>query len=293
MGPLLFLVYINDITKNLSPQTRSRLFADDGLMYRTILTVQDCLELQNDLKILEDWELINKMEFHPGKCQILRITNKLNPIIFDYSIHSTKCSSVKSAKYLGVNIDSSLQWTTHYNEIIKKANSKLSFLSRNLSSCPKSIKDLSYKSLVRPILEYGCCVWDPHYENHREEFEKVQKRAARFVLNRYDFTEGSTVRNFRELNWPTLAERRARIKLKILYKARNGSIHIPSDILKPVSSLTRRNHLHYTIPQSEVNSHLFSFYPITIRMWNSLPRHIKISTSLNSFEDAQKSKLPN
>ena len=148
-------------------------------------------------------------------------------------------------------------------------------MSRNLSSCPKSIKDLSYKSLVRPILEYCCCDWDPHYENHREEFEKVQKTAARFVLNRYDFTEGST-----------LAERRARIKLKILYKARNGLIHIPSDILKPVSFSTRRNHLHYTIPQSEVNSHLFSFYPLTIRMWNSLPRHIKITTSSNSFEDA-------
>ena len=90
LGPLLFLVYINDISKNLSPKTKIRLFADDSLLYRTISSKQDSLELQKDLDLLQKWESDNSMEFHPDKCQVLRITNKRKPITSDYTIHSIR-----------------------------------------------------------------------------------------------------------------------------------------------------------------------------------------------------------
>ena len=75
LGPLLFLVYINDISADLSPGTKIRLFADDSLLYRTISTPDDSRTLQKDLDVLQNWETANKMEFHPGKCENLRITN--------------------------------------------------------------------------------------------------------------------------------------------------------------------------------------------------------------------------
>ena len=79
LGPLLFLAYINDINEHLSPGTHIRLFADDSLLYRNILTPEDSAILQRDLNVLQAWEHENKMEFHPDKCQVLRITNKKSP----------------------------------------------------------------------------------------------------------------------------------------------------------------------------------------------------------------------
>ena len=71
-----------------------------------------------------------------------------------------------------------------------KANNTLAFLKRNTDKCPLHIKDKCYKAFVKPVLEYGGCVWDPHYKNQIEKIEKVQKRAARYVTNNYSMTHG-------------------------------------------------------------------------------------------------------
>ncbi|MCP3852899.1 MAG: hypothetical protein GY694_22125, partial [Gammaproteobacteria bacterium] len=106
LGPLFFLVYINDISKGLSKNTFIRLFADDSLLYRVIKTSKDAEILQKDLETLQCWEKKWKMEFHPHKCQLLRITNKINPIKSIYKIHDIPVSETNAAKYLGVLIDS-------------------------------------------------------------------------------------------------------------------------------------------------------------------------------------------
>ena len=80
LGPLFFLIYINDIHKDLSPGTKISLFADDSLLYRTIADTSDCHTLQKDLDALQQWERQNKMEFHPDKCSVLKITNKQHPV---------------------------------------------------------------------------------------------------------------------------------------------------------------------------------------------------------------------
>ena len=76
LGPLFFLVYINDISKGLSEGTKLKLFADDSLLYRTIKDPSDSDILQKDLNTLQIWEKKWKMEFHPDKCQLLKVTNK-------------------------------------------------------------------------------------------------------------------------------------------------------------------------------------------------------------------------
>ena len=141
LGPLFFLIYINDISDNLSPGTKIRLFADDSLLYRTIVDITDSILLQKDLDTLQQWERRNKMEFHPGKCTVLQITNKRHPVNHIYKIHDTPLSVDKSAKYLGVTLDSTLSWDHHINAIYSKANFSLSFLERNLYRCPRHIKE--------------------------------------------------------------------------------------------------------------------------------------------------------
>ena len=159
IGPLLFLIYINDLPEQVSSTTR--LFADDSLLYRKIRSPADTKALQEDLDRLQKWELDWMMSFNPSKCEVIRVTKKRNPITANYNIHGQDLNFVKDGKYLGVQISESLSWNAHIASTAKKASNSLAFLRRNLTSCPPDVKAQSYKTLVRPILEYASTVWDP------------------------------------------------------------------------------------------------------------------------------------
>ena len=106
----------------------------------------------------------------------MRVTNKINPSDAVYFIHDTDLTIVKSAKYIGVIIDSKLNWSEQISAVCGKESGTLAFLQRNMSFCPIDVEEKCINTLVRPVLEYGCCVWDPHQANHREELELVQHR---------------------------------------------------------------------------------------------------------------------
>ena len=285
LGPLFFLVYINDISKGLSKGTKLNLFADDSLLYRIIRSAEDILILQKDLNTLQLWEKKWKMEFHPGKCQLLRITNKKKPLIATYTIHNTPISETDSAKYLGVVIDSHLHWRYQYSSMIKKCNSTLAFLRRNLYNSPKFVKEKCYTTLVRPKIEYACAVWDPHHQNHINNIEKVQKRAARFVTNNYKMESGNTKINLDSLGWPSLEERRLQTKLTTLQKSRLGLIDLPTDHLTLKNRQTRLGGDGPTYQRlfSKIDSHIYSFYPHTTLLWNQLPSEVRLGDNIEAF----------
>ena len=230
LGPLFFLIYINDISKNLSVGTKIRLFADDSLLYRTIRSAKDCEILQKDLNTLQQWEKLWKMEFHPGKCYLLQISSKKNPVNFVYNTHNTALTKVDSAKYLGVIIDSKLNWKKQYSSLISSCKQTLSFIRRNLPKAPSKIKEQCYKTLVRPKLEYACPVWDPHHKIHIDNTEKVQRASARFVTGNYRMESGNTLINLKNLGWDTIEERRLQTKVTIFQKGRLGDIGILTDL---------------------------------------------------------------
>ena len=290
MGPLLFLVYINDMAERLSHNTKLRLFADDSLLYRTISTIQDAVTLQKDLDSLTEWEKDWKMSFHPKKCQVISFSSKADlKFKHDYNIHNTNLERTDNAKYLGVSIDNKLNWKKHINDINKSANSVLFFLKRHLKSCSPKIKEQCYFTYVRPKLEYASSVWDPHLKEEINKIEKIQRRAARFVLNNYD-PRASCTEMLKELKWTPLDERRAKTKITLIYKARNKLVHIPLDHLKPNTSRTRAasNGNSYVIPRSESNVHLHSFFPSSIRLCNAIPSSVKDCMSIDTFKDNAK-----
>ncbi|MCG8034813.1 MAG: hypothetical protein JAZ03_21935, partial [Candidatus Thiodiazotropha taylori] len=282
LGPLLFLLYINDMPGKVA--STSRLFADDSLLYRRIRTQQDASILQEDLRKLEKWETDWQMQFNPTKCETIRITRKRNPIKTTYNIHGHDLATVTSGKYLGTTIHEKLLWNDHVDAVTKKANNSLAFLRRNITSCPADIKAQCYKTLVRPIMEYAAPAWDPHTTTNINQLEAVQRRAARFVTGDYRRTS-STSQMLATLGWPTLQQRRSYAKLVLVYRITHALIDIPAaEYLHPIGLSTRGHSLRYLVPFSRTDAHRHSFFPSGIRLWNQLPEHIANSQTLDSFK---------
>ena len=282
LGPLLFLLYINDLPEAISAESTARLFADDCALYRNIKNEDDARCLQEDLVRLQKWEADWLMEFHPKKCQVLQITNKRKPIHYPYDIHNHKLDVVDSAKYLGVTIQKNLKWNEHINQLTKKANSTTAFLRRNLHHCPSSTKSLCYLTLVRPLTEYASVVWDPFTTENINKLEMVQRRAARMVYSDYRTTSSVTTM-LAQLQWNTLQERRAQHKAIMMYRIVNQLVDIPSQTLIPTIS-PRGNNITFLVPYARVLSYQRSFFPDAIRTWNALPAEVVNAPSIDCFK---------
>ena len=139
--------------------------------------------------------------------------------------------NVDRIKYLGVVITNVLRWNTHVGNICTKANRTIGFLRRNISSCPRDVKEMAYKGLGRPVLEYASPVWNPSGKILQDELEKVQNRAARFVTGNYNFETGSMTKGLEQLKWESLNQRRKGSRLILFYKGLKGQASIPVDDL--------------------------------------------------------------
>ena len=283
LGPLLFLVYINDLPDDV--RSTVRLFADDTIVYLTMNCEADATNLQEDLDKLAAWEEKWQMSFHPKKCSVIRITRKRSPKIFDYKLHGHILQSETDSKYLGVTINNKLSWNNHIDNTTKKANASLAFLRRNLQISQHHIKERAYTTLVRPQLEYAASVWDPYTKQKQKQIEMVQRRAARFVYRNYS-REASVTAMIEKLKWRSLMQRRADIRLIMMYKCLNGLVAVDlSQDLIPQSRPSRHcNSMSFHIPSETKQYIQQSFLPRTIIQWNHLPEKLALAPSLDAFK---------
>ena len=222
------------------------------------------------------------MSFHPDKCHVLRVTRSRNPVETPYSLKGQILDSVPCTTYLGVDITNKLDWGTHINRVCKKANSTLGFLKRNLRVSDRSTKAMAYQQLVRPTLDYCCTVWDPYEVGLQKKVEMVQRRAARYVCRRYHNTS-SVTSMLQELGWESLEQRRAKLRLCLLYKSIHGLVAIPLD---PHTTINQRSQdrLTFLKPHTQTNYFKFSFFPRTVHQWNHLPMSVVTAPSIVSFK---------
>ena len=283
LGPLLFLLFINDLPDNISSSIR--LHADDVIIYRSIYSNEDMIHLQMDLDTLSKWALDWHMTFNLDKCEHLVITNIRSPLCSEYKINDHSICKVSNAKYLGVTINHNLSWANHIGTISRKANAVHGFLQRNLRKCSTSIKSLAYFTYVRPILEYASVVWAPHTKCHITMLEKIQRRAARFVCNNYS-RYNSVTDMLNMLNWQSLEQRRNQAKSIMFYKIINNIVSVNfHQYLQPSVAITRGHHLRFIQLQARVDVYLHSFLPSTICLWNSLPANVVSSLTIDNFKN--------
>ena len=171
-----------------------------------------------------------------------------------------------------------LTWNHHINNITNKANASLRFIKRNVKTNSIKTKELAYKTYVRPKVEYCRVVWEPWQKQQINQIEMIQRRAARYTLNQYSY-HSSVSAMLQHLCWPTLQQRRDLASVTMLYKLQHQLVSI--------------SNLHYLVPPrdhkfiqpfSPTNYHLYSFFPRTIRLWNSLPNQLANSPDFGCFQ---------
>ena len=284
LGPIMFLIYINDIANGVSSSTK--LFADDGLLFREITSQDDARELQKDLTSVTSWSKTWQMRFNPSKCHILRMYRGKKIITHDYTMLGHKLTSVENHPYLGVELDQSLSWKPHIDKITSKAHNTLNFLRRNMYRSPQKTKEAAYKTLVRPLVEYCGSAWDPGAVGQIKQVEAVQRKAARFVTGNWSW-HTSVTSLLHELKWRSLQERRLTRRLVLMYQAHHGmsAVAIPPYVHQPERIPPRKHHLQYSQLATRINTYDDSFWPRTIKSWNLLPPHIIDSITPEQFRD--------
>lgn len=280
LGPLLFLIYINDLHKNLA--SRVRLFADDCIIYRPISGPDDHQILQNDLQLIFDWCKTWLMSLNSSKCKVVSFTRKHSVSNFCYHIDNNPILPANSYKYLGINLTSNLSWNLHVTTICAKASKSLGYLRRTLRSSPPSIRKLAFQTFVRPQLEYASPIWSPHHNNLISLLESVQNRAARFTSHNCTF-KSSITRIKLDLSLPSLSTRDI-VLLSLLHKYiladRKSTLRLE---VSPCTSRRLHNHLSFTRVYGSTHAFNSSALPRAIRMWNALPDFIVIERNPDKF----------
>ena len=197
LGPLFFILFINDMSECVSEGTDIALYADDTKMWRKIVSWSDHEILQRDIDALHSWAQRNKMKFHPNKCKVLSISNRASENStwismfpfqsFVYTLNEIELDFVKSEKDLGVHVTSDLNWEENIHALCTKASSRLGLMKRSL----RFIKDRKqkrafYLALVRSLFEHCSIVWRPTTINLTAKVESIQRKAVKWILGEQD-----------------------------------------------------------------------------------------------------------
>lgn len=273
LGPLLFLIYINDIVEVVPEYVGIRLFADDCVLYKEIVTMNDQQLLNTCLDNVYQWCKQWDMKLNSDKTVYMNITRKKNFFSFPYALQTHVLREVSVYKYLGVTITKNLSWNMHVSNICASAFRKLCFLKYKLRFAPSSVKLLAYNTIIRPSLEYACVIWDPYTRKNIHAIEMIQRKCIRFIFSKYRMTDSPTA-IMKENNIQELQLRRKILRLKFLFQLKHKHFALDaSTFIQPLTSReTRNRHAASITPfQTRTNTFKFSFFPRTIVDWNALP----------------------
>ena len=286
LGPILFIMYINDITEVIK-HCYIKIFADDSKLVKAIKSLTDRDLMQMDLQAVIQWAADNKMELNKLKFQLLQHGNKndlKHPYKIDRQVLVKKSSDVKD---LGVTISENISFDTHIMKITNNAKKHASWILRLIKCREPEVVLLLYKTYVRPRLEYASPLWSPKLVKHIAKIESVQRTVTSRIqgLEKFNYWE-----RLQKLNIPSLQRRRERYQMIHMWKISKGLI--PNDIDLKFYETSRFGLMckrpRYNQRSRYVSTVKFnSFISNGPALFNILPTSLKSSNSLQIF----KSKL--
>ena len=285
IGPLLFLLYINDLPNCLA-RACPRMYADDTNITADLKTM-----LNDELSNLNLWLRANKLSLNItkteymiiGSRQRLRATTE-NQII-EVCIEGKKITRVAESKSLGVYIDETLSWKKHMKELSKKIASGIGALKRLMPFISKNTAVIIYKALIEPHFDYCSSVWYGISDTLSKKLQKLQNRAARVITKSTYDTSVKPLLN--SLNWDDLATRRKKQLLISVFKSIHGLFpsYLQDMFVFRDSSYNIRNlENKLLLPKPRTNYLKSSISYSGAALWNSLPVEVRSAESLQIFK---------
>lgn len=252
LGPLLFLIFINDITNFIS-FSKCLLYADDLKLFREISNLEDANLLQMDIDNCAKWSKLNNLPFNSSKCSIMTYSNKNDYTLHVYSFNGVHIQRVFEVRDLGILFDGKLTFKKHIDTIIMNSYRALGFVKRcTREMCSVKAISLLYNSLVRSKLEYISVLWTPNYQYQIEAIEGIQKKFLRYlyfkVHKKSAIAERVSYSNLlEEFSFVSLKFRRNFAEHIFLFKLLNGIIDAP-DLLHSVAFNVNSRILRVRLP---------------------------------------------
>ena len=247
IGPLLFILFINDITTWL-PHGNVLMFADDLKIFMPVTDADSSAHLQFILTQLYNWCEINRLPPNIDKCSVVTFSRRSVPTVFEYFLGGKVLPRSSCISDLGVLLDTKLEFRDHIDNTITRANKMWGMIRRYSGDFvdPYAIKSL-YIAFVRSLLEYAAVIWSPYYTSHINRIEGIQKRFLRYALRRLHWRNPDDLPSYNSrlllINLLPLAHRRVVARNIFVFRLLTGdidapdlvhrlNIHIPSAILR-------------------------------------------------------------
>ena len=216
LGPTLFIYFINDLP-NVVKNSKVKIFADDTKVYNTVSDQENVTNLQNAIDELYLWTQKWLLKFNKDKCKILHLgkNNPQNKYYVGLDNERIPLEVTDLEKDLGIYVDPDLNFKKHIKNIVKKASYTSYKILKNFSFKNSNIFIPLFKTLIRPILEYGNTVWSNGIKKYMTKVENVQRKFTKHVkgLNKYHYEE-----RLNKLKLPSLEYRQLRGDLIQVYK---------------------------------------------------------------------------
>ena len=287
LGPILFLIFINDLPMELL--SKLSLFADDSKLFSRIITNKKKLNspyidggtlLQEDLNKVVEWAKIWKMEFNVDKCKIMHLGHN-NPRR-SYNMGNKSLVTTEEEKDLGVIIDRKLDFGKHIRTVVAKANSVLGMIRVSFACMNKTMFLNLYLALVRPLLEYCVQVWSPYKRKHIKLLERVQKRATKLVPQARNLSYDARLKF---LGLTRLVDRRVRGDMIETYKIISGKEDVKLGSLFKMATFRGRSHSRKIYRRgSRLNVRKHWFTQRVAAKWNGLTSGEVEANKTSSFK---------
>ena len=291
LGPLLFILFINDIYEHVSSSHLSS-YADDSKVGKSISSKNDALGLQHDLNNVFEWSTNNQLKFNYGKVELLRFKSKSDSsLLHTYLLDNGEdIPEVDVSKDLGVKFDNDGMFSTHINEKVQKAKKISGYIFRTFLTRHRTPMVRMLKSLVIPLIEYACVLWHPADQQSINCIEAVQQHFTSRIagLQQLNYWE-----RLKTLKLYSLERRRERYIILYVFKIIYGIVPNPGLLWTDETRWGRCILYVNTHGSNTRGSHIKknSFIYIAYKLFNCLPTEIRnfdgsmlsIKTALDSF----------
>ena len=288
LGPLLFLIYVNDLPACLSPETACAIFADDTKIFKQDDSCRDQEDVQKDIDRVISWGESWGLTFNKAKCTVLHITGHQDVVNYQYTINNQTLPTTEDMNDLGITVTPNFKWNLHISKITARAEKQLWMVIRALGfNAPVKAKTQTYLAMVRSVLEYGSVVWNNRFKANIQDLEKIQRKGTSFILSNPPYYSPNYI-NYRDrliqLKMLPTSYRREILDLAFFLKSLHHKTSFDTssfiNFQERATGARTRNvergiRLVRRKTQLERTAHFF--HHRIVRIWNALPQELQIS----------------